>query len=399
MIKTTDVSNHLDTQSHADTEPFNRTGRLRELDGWRAVSVLLVIVHHVLAFQHRGLTSHFPALLHVAEFCGPMGVNVFFVISGFVICRLLILEEASFGRVSLKAFYYRRVFRILPPLYCFLGVLSLLACLGLIHLSVRAILGAAIFAFDLGQGPVHLGQIYLGTIDLGRDLWLVGHTWSLAVEEQFYLIFPGMLVLTPKRFRSKMFLLAFLSCSVWNLWTAFSGSEGLMSSKTRAGFACIAFGVLMAMNERRVRAVARRVPGFLVALVALVLLIHPEHSYSWKALLYESLFVPVAIGLLLSFSLESKGWLRAFLCSKPVQALGITSYGIYLWQQLFTAPGEFFAGAGKIIPMLLPMLFLVVPLSYFLIEVPAMRYGKALSRQTRGNAIEADVKCGAEVAT
>lgn len=203
------------------------------------------------------------------------------------------------------------------------------------------------------------------------------------MEEQFYLVFPGTWVLTPKRCRSQVFLGAFFLCAAWNLSMVYAGWDTLTSSNTRTGFACIACGVLMAIHERRARSMANGVPAFIVALVALTLLLHPVRSDSWQAALYESLLVPPAIGLVLLFSLGRGAWLRAFLCSKPVQAVGLTSYGIHLWQQPFTAPKTYFSAAGQIIPLLLPLLCLIVPLSFFLIEKPAMRYGKFLSRRTR----------------
>jgi peptidoglycan/LPS O-acetylase OafA/YrhL len=93
-----------------------RGGRLRELDGWRAVSVLLVMLHHILGYQHHGLMSRFSFLDHTVDYLGSLGVKIFFVISGFVICRLMISEELRYGSVSLKAFYYRRKKHTFPTL-------------------------------------------------------------------------------------------------------------------------------------------------------------------------------------------------------------------------------------------------------------------------------------------
>jgi peptidoglycan/LPS O-acetylase OafA/YrhL len=344
-----------------------REKRLRELDGWRAVSVLLVMLHHIGWYQHPRLRPHLPGLGHVMHYCGPLGVKIFFVISGFVICRLLISEELSYGSVSLKAFYYRRVFRILPPLFIYLGSVSLLLSLGLIHEHRRSILGAALFLYDFNFLP---------------QTWLVGHTWSLAVEEQFYLIFPATWVLTPKRWRNRVFLGVFLLCAISNVSMVFTGWDALIYSDTRAGFACISCGVLMAIHEKVARRTASNIP---VALVGLTLLLHPVSSDNWQAAVYEGVLVPPAIGLVLLFSLGYGSWLGAFLCSKPVQAVGLTSYGIYLWQQPFTAPARYFIGSGNLIPLLLPLLCLIVPASYFLIEKPAMRYGKSLSRNQRSS--------------
>lgn len=344
---------------HENTVSFamddGRGRRLPELDGWRAVSVLLVMLYHILGYQHHRLLSRFSFLDLRVTYLGTLGVKIFFVISGFVICRLLISEELRCGSVSFKAFYYRRIFRILPPFYIYLAALSLLLCLGLIRESPRAILGSALFLFDIKITP---------------HSWFVGHTWSLAVP-----------------------------CAAWNLSMVYSGWDALTSGNTRAGFACKSCGVLMAIHEARVRSIANGIPAFIVAVVALTLLVHPVGSYSWRAALYESLLVPPAIGLVLLFSLGRRGWLRVFLCSKPVQAVGLTSYGIYLWQQPFTAPKTYFSGtvektyfsdASQIIPLLLPLLCLIVPLSYFLIEKPAMRYGKFLSRRSRQGSISAE---------
>ena len=98
--------------------------------------------------------------------------------------------------------------------------------------------------------------------------------------------------------------------------------------------------------QSTLRAAAKAFPASIVAVVGLMLLLCPVDLESLKEALYESLLVPPAIGLLLLFSLGRGGWLRTFLCSKPVQAVGLTSYGIYLWQQLFTAPKARFSFYG-----------------------------------------------------
>ena len=363
-----------------------RIARLRELDGWRAISVLLVIVHHIGGFQHHRWISSLPFLDLRIHYFGPLGVKIFFVISGFVICRLLIAEESRNGSVSLKGFYCRRIFRILPPFYLYLVTLSVLVLLGVIHESWWAIGGSALFLFNIGITP---------------HSWFVGHTWSLASEEQFYLIFPMVWVVTPKAWRGQLFLGVFLLLAAWNLSMVHTGWDALISTNTRAGFGCICFGVLMAIFEERLRGIANAIPAFIVAAVALTLLLHPVGFHSMVAVLYESLLVPPAIGMVLMFSLERGAWLRAFLCSKPAQAVGLTSYGIYLWQELFTGPKidyfkgmyqPLFSGAGQIIPLLLPLLFLIVPLSYFLIEKPAMRYGKSISRRTMKTKMEGAIE-------
>jgi peptidoglycan/LPS O-acetylase OafA/YrhL len=123
-------------------------GRIRELDGWRAVAASMVVVSHLLAHQHTRTVSHFLLLAWVIYVIAYLGVQIFFVISGFVICRLLLREEARYGSFSLKAFYIRRVFRILPPFYLYLGVIALLGVLGVVQTSGREIAKAALFLAD-----------------------------------------------------------------------------------------------------------------------------------------------------------------------------------------------------------------------------------------------------------
>lgn len=158
--------------------------RIRELDGWRAISVLLVISHHVFRFRFRLALVNYPSLIDIFDDAGPLGVRIFFVISGFVICRLIIAEELRYGWISLKGFYYRRFFRIIPPLYLFLATLAVLRAGNLISMDWKALIGSGLFLTNRMSES---------------NNWFAGHTWSLAVEEQFYLVFPALWILLRKR--------------------------------------------------------------------------------------------------------------------------------------------------------------------------------------------------------
>jgi peptidoglycan/LPS O-acetylase OafA/YrhL len=337
-------------------------GRLRELDGWRALSAMLVVVHHVGWYQHPRLAQRIPVVGHLLYYCGALGVKVFFVISGFVICRLLMSEELRWGGVSLKRFYYRRALRILPPLFTYLAVVCILLRVGVIKETWKGILNAALFLNDFNAGP---------------HSWFVGHSWSLSVEEQFYLLFPTIFILTSKGLRGRVFVMAFFLCGFWYLTMCFAGWNAFVYDDTRVGFACIAFGVIMAIYEVRARALARNIS--VVAWFALgILLLHPAGEHTFGAAVYEALIVPPAIGLVLLSSMQGS-MLRGVLCSRPVQAIGLTSYGLYLWQQLFTAPWYYFVGsASQTILRWSPSLLVIVPVSYYLIERPAMRCSKSL---------------------
>lgn len=351
-----------------------KTGRrLKELDGLRAISVLLVVVYHIGIYQYPHVIAPHPHFAHVLQRLGSLGVRTFFVISGFVICRLLILEEKSYGFVSLKAFYIRRAFRILPPLLLYLGVLCLLLSTGRVLESWRAAGTAALFLNDVV--PAQVSTEHTG--------WFVGHTWSLSVEEQFYLTFPALWILTRKIGRGRVFVSAFCLLFLWNLVADLCGWNGFMTPSIRAGFACICWGVVFACYEDRARRIARAAPSLAVVLIVLSFLWHPAESTSWESALFDSVYLPMAMSLLFAFCLERESLLSDLLRWKPIQFVGLMSYGIYLWQQLFTAPSKFYPPSGEPIAHLLPLLLVIAPVSYLFFEKPAMRLGRTLSEEVR----------------
>jgi len=228
--------------------------------------------------------------------------------------------------------------------------------------------------------PIALGASFLYDLSFVPQGWYVSHMWSLAVEEQFYLLCPLLLLLCRPRRRGRVFGCLFALCIAWNLVLPLLGEPNpVIDSRTRAGFACICFGVLTAIYEQRARSIAVRTSGWMVAALAFILLLHPVPQGRVNEALFSAIFTPFAIALILTYSLEHNGWLKVLLCAKPIQSVGITSYGVYLWQQIFTGPLVIYSGAGAIIPYLLPALIAIVPISYFVVEKPAMRLGKSLS--------------------
>jgi hypothetical protein len=144
--------------------------RIPSLDGVRAIAVTLVFTWHLLA--HADL----PLIWRVDY--GNLGVRVFFIISGFLITSLLLAERERTGKISISNFYVRRVFRIFPAYYVFLLVMAVLLPTGRLVLHKVDFLPSAAFFSDY---------------ETPHDA--LGHTWSLAVEEQFYLLWPGVIVL------------------------------------------------------------------------------------------------------------------------------------------------------------------------------------------------------------
>jgi hypothetical protein len=114
----------------------------------------------------------------VREDLGNLGVRTFFVISGFLITTLLLDERAATGSISLKKFYLRRVFRIFPASYVYIAIIALLSALGVITLKHNDLLCAVTYTVNNHY----------------ERSWWVGHLWSLSVEEQFYLLWPAVMV-------------------------------------------------------------------------------------------------------------------------------------------------------------------------------------------------------------
>ena len=155
-----------------------RDQRRADIQGLRAVAVLLVVAFH--------------AGLPVPG--GFSGVDVFFAISGFVITGTLLRELTSAGRIDLPRFYARRVRRLLPALALMVTVVAVLGTLAspLATQRTGALTGIAASVF---AANIYLYQLPTGYFDVSANLDPLLHTWTLAVEEQFYLVFPALLLL------------------------------------------------------------------------------------------------------------------------------------------------------------------------------------------------------------
>ena len=145
--------------------PKDSPARIATLDGLRAISILIVLAAHAPG------TRNLP-YVEPLDVLGDLGVRTFFVISGFLITTLLLRERAKTGRISIAGFYLRRCFRIFPAFYVYLGVMVLAAAIGWIDVPRTDFAFAATYTMNFHP----------------HRAWYVGHLWSLAVEEQFYLL-------------------------------------------------------------------------------------------------------------------------------------------------------------------------------------------------------------------
>jgi peptidoglycan/LPS O-acetylase OafA/YrhL len=148
---------------------------IKGFDSLRAFSIALVILSHL------GLKAALPDIEFVQDrvwalISGGTGVNVFFTLSGFLITSILILEKFKLGKISLKNFYVRRFLRLLPPLIVFYVAVAILMNQGLIHNSSIGFFYSLFYLYNFVPNHHYTGEL--------------GHTWSLALEEQFYIVWP-----------------------------------------------------------------------------------------------------------------------------------------------------------------------------------------------------------------
>ena len=270
-------------------------------------------------------------------FDGELGVRIFFVLSGFLITLLLLKEAGADDAISLKRFYIRRALRILPIYVTYLLVLGLLTALGLYHDAFSSWIGALTFTRNM------IGQGRSATVQL----------WSLAVEEQFYLLWPMTLYAfslwrRPRAFVSAS-LLVLVACPIIRALHVPAAPDGSIGSRifgAQSGLMhadSLVVGCLAAfLVWRRVRTPAwLETPALRVAAVACVVggryaQVTLAQTASVLALV-PSLRAVSIMFLILATAFYPTGLLSRFLNLRPVVLLGTLSYSIYVWQVMFLA--------------------------------------------------------------
>lgn len=303
--------------SHHET--YLKTRHFGSLDGLRFLCIAMVLWHHSPVFGQVG-----PDAWGGLSGRGFTGVDFFFVLSGFLITTLLLREDASTGRISLSGFYWRRALRILPPYYL-----------------IVTLMGAY---YILLKGQEELWPLwplyYVFTANfMVSDIPLLSPTWSLSVEEQYYLAWPLLLLCLPRRL-----LLPVAAVLIAINVLAIAGFFGLLGLH---GFdlgplyikmppyapILIGSGAAILLNSPRGFAFFWRIlghrasplPAFAVLVAALILL--PQDLRGWPGLVLHL----VMAACLVSITIREGHWLHPLLRLRPVARIGAISYGVYLY--------------------------------------------------------------------
>ena len=154
--------------------------RIKSLDGLRAIAIIMVLLSHSIRTMPKAISGNF-----FYQFISnpDLGVRIFFVISGYLITKLLIAEKERTGSINIKHFYIRRFFRIFPVFYLYILVILVLkyAFFPDIIQSYSDAVPAALYIWNYKH-------LFIKTY--GHANWIFGHLWSLSMEEQFYLLWP-----------------------------------------------------------------------------------------------------------------------------------------------------------------------------------------------------------------
>jgi len=338
------------------------------LDGLRAISIGLVLLGHATRL---GLGHSFPFRLAFSH--AILGVDVFFVISGYLITTLLLEEKAKFGSISLRLFYIRRSLRILPAFLVFVGTLFVMNVMGYANIPTR------LWIFILTY-----------TSNFTPRVWVVGHLWSLSVEEHFYLLWPLAVRFAKIRTCVGIAVLAIFTGILIRAAAALTGYQIVnpnLPDATPYVVGPIAMGCLLAIAGTRARTIALRCrkwagPATLLA-TAVILLLDTVDLRAANRLrdIVMNLLVTLVVA---RFVFLPTGLAAACLNSRPLVFIGKLSYSLYLWQQLFMHPSS--KAAICKFPWNVMGAFATSCASYFLIEA---RFLKLRKRFRRTRAVEA----------
>jgi peptidoglycan/LPS O-acetylase OafA/YrhL len=346
--------------------PSEKHRSIPSLDGLRALSIIAVVLAHSNWFLPGFLTRS--SLFQFTIGNSRSGVTVFFVISGFLITNLLLREIDKTGRVALGRFYFRRSLRIFPAFYLYLAVIGVLMLMHrLPPINLKSFLASATYTwcyYPQAQG------------------YFLQHSWSLSIEEQFYLFWPALLLLLHKRnliIRASVFLIVLMPVVRILFYFVLPGLRGYEYYLIYGWLDTMMVGCLLALVNRQewFNAVKARFLNWGTALCmaavafylnpVLVAALHKPYSGIYALLIYPFTTAACIAGVLLFVVEQPRSLGGRFLNLSWLRWVGVLSYSLYLWQQLFVSEHIHLLPWGYV------FLLLTSLLSFYLVEQPFLR--------------------------
>lgn len=285
-----------------------------EIDGLRAVAVMAVVLYHLKL----GFTG------------GYVGVDVFFVISGFLITSI-IFRDIQTGSFSLSGFWVRRIRRILPAV-SFMIIIVFITAYYLLEPATFKELSAVIIANSFIASNIEL----LKTVNYYRELAVYSpllHTWSLAVEEQFYLIFPILLLLVYRSFKNYVFIVFLSVFFVSLLWCVYEINENKEAAfyllYSRAWELLLGSLIALIRNKFSLSNKTAEVVSFM----GLVMIFSAIFIYDDKTVYpgINALLPVFGAGMFIAGCKDERTLAGRLLSIRPMVFIGIISYSLYLW--------------------------------------------------------------------
>jgi peptidoglycan/LPS O-acetylase OafA/YrhL len=332
---------------------------IKGLNGLRAISIFMVLLAHL------GLRWSLPKSEFFLErfwplISGDTGVMVFFVISGFLITSLLLDEKKRNGSINLKFFFIRRFLRLLPPLMLMMIFAVVLMFLDLIPISAIGLIYSFFYIYNFIPKANYTGEL--------------AHTWSLAVEEQFYFTWPFVLafIKNPKIILGLTFVIvgSCVALFIFNQSSDLANDYHINRWFLPAISPIIMGAIIAILKDISVRFM--RSLG--VFIIGLVLFLSPLYV-PFELLTYLSFIQSLGVSciLLWIYHNQSSFFIKA-LELKPLFYIGQISYGIYIFQGVFLTTGPSLKWWMQSYPYNILLTFAVAVLSYHLIEQPILKY-------------------------
>jgi peptidoglycan/LPS O-acetylase OafA/YrhL len=341
-----------------------------DIDGLRAIAVLSVI------FFHSGIKIFSG---------GFVGVDIFFVISGYLITSIL-LKEMESGHFSVIRFYERRARRILPALFFVILCILPFAWVLMLPDDLKRF-GRSLMAVVAFSSNIYFWREINYFAPAAEEHPLL-HTWSLGVEEQYYLLFPLFLMFVWRFGREKLFVLTitatFISLALSEYGWRHQPQGNFFLLPTRAWE--LFLGSLLAFWHTKIPASPQgnknQITAEVMTLAGLALIIYSILFFD-KQTPFPSIYSTIpTIGTALILGFQSKGrWSQSVLTFKPIVAIGLISYSAYLWHQVIFAFFRLNFLDQNSIKLTIPLVFLLSFISYRYVEMP-FRDREKYSRKT-----------------
>ncbi|HTZ11027.1 MAG TPA: acyltransferase [Candidatus Margulisiibacteriota bacterium] len=336
--------------------------RIPSLDGLRGVSILLVILGHLSYLLPKRIPRYFTLFIY-----SNVGVIIFFVISGFLITTLLLNEKSSHrGQVNVRLFYIRRFLRIVPVNFLYICVILLCNKV-----------------FSLGYARSSFWHAFTYTVNFLGAPWILGHLWSLSVEEQFYLFWPWVTRLSFKAITGFAVAIIVYAPLVRVIFYLYPNWQFITLAPFFRHADSLMIGCLLAISrhswpelwkspllKNRILCLFSIFTIFSITFLSSISQLIRHHSGYLFVPLGTTIISLCAAYIIASTTTDKKNILYSFLNHPLICYIGILSYSIYIWQQAFLGE-DYLPNTSlwrRVFPTNVLLVFCVSVLSYHIWE-------------------------------